>query len=458
MSRFLSPLPLLALAQFLVILDVTAVDVLLPALRDDLGAAAGDLQWVVIAYAAVFGALLLAGGQLADRLGARRTFAAGLVLFSAASLACGLAPSVEALVAARAVQGVGAALLSPAALALLVASFPSGPAHRRAFAVWGALGGFGAVCGVVLGGVLTTGLGWRAVFLINVPVVVLLLAAAPRVLPAPAGDRTRRVGTLAATALAVAVGTGILSVDLGVRDGWMSAGALAAMGVSMGALTVLGRLGIPGRGAGPLETRTGQGGLGVMLVAAGLLVATFFLVSLLSQAAWGNSALTTGLLLMPAAATTIVGAHLAGRALRLHGMALPAAAGLAVAAVGFGIAAAADDAQGPVAIGLAIATLGLGAGFVTAATATMTTAVPAQRGTASGLLGTAHELGGALGLGVLVSVGQVAAGGDLAGAAALSDGVTAALATAAGLAALAALAAGALLPRRAPEGVVMAVH
>jgi hypothetical protein len=201
-SKPMLALVLLCAAQFMVILDVTVVNVALPSIQADLGFAFGDLQWVVTAYTLAFGGLLLLGGRAADLLGRRRVFLAGLGLFTAASLASGLAASQEMLLAARALQGLGAALLSPAALSLITAIFPEGPARNRALAAWAAVGASGAAFGVLLGGSLTDAFGWEAIFLVNLPVGLAVALASVRALPANRAAQRRRVdvgGALIAT-------------------------------------------------------------------------------------------------------------------------------------------------------------------------------------------------------------------------------------------------------------------
>lgn len=183
-----SPWPLVAICvgYFMVILDTMVVNVALPALSAGLHTGTTGLEWVVDAYSLVFAALLLSAGALGDRRGAKTVFGAGIALFSLASLACGLAPSTGALIAARVAQGLGAALAVPSSLALLQAAYPERAARRRAFGIWGGVAGIAAGSGPVVGGALVAGLGWRSVFFLNVPIGAAGLALAARVLPAPA--------------------------------------------------------------------------------------------------------------------------------------------------------------------------------------------------------------------------------------------------------------------------------
>src|SRR3954454_2519870 len=187
-SRWMA-LAVLALAQFMVVLDVTIVNVALPAIQTDLGFRAEGRQWGVNAYTLTFGGLLLLGGRMSDILGRRRLFMIGLTLFAVASLAGGFATSSAMLITVRAIQGVGAALLSPAALALLTVTFPAGRERNIALGVWGALAGIGGTLGVVAGGVLVDSLGWEWIFFVNVPFALLALVAAPRLVP-----ESRRMG------------------------------------------------------------------------------------------------------------------------------------------------------------------------------------------------------------------------------------------------------------------------
>src|SRR3954447_21890380 len=223
-SKWLA-LAVLAVAQFMVVLDVTIVNVALPAIQADLGFSADGLQWVVNAYTLAFGGLLLLGGRAGDLLGRRRLFLIGLGLFGAASLAGGFAGSSSMLIAVRAIQGVGAAPLSPAALALLTVPFPAGRERNIALGVWGALAGIGGTLGVVAGGVLVDSAGWEWIFFVNVPVAILGIVAAPRFLTESRG--TARgfdfTGAVLATAGLLALVYGVIRTD---AAGWGSAEVL----------------------------------------------------------------------------------------------------------------------------------------------------------------------------------------------------------------------------------------
>src|SRR5215217_981264 len=269
-SRRWQALVLLCLAQFMVILDITVVNVALPAIGADLSLDRAALTWVVTAYTLCFGGLMLLGGRLADLLGRRRMFLAGLATFTLASLGAGLAGDGTVLVAARALQGVGAALLSPAALSIITTTF-QGRERYRALGVWAALGGAGAAVGVLLGGTLTSGPGWPWVFFVNVPVGVLVAAAVPATVAT--SPRSSAQGVDVPGAVAITAGVGLLLL-----------GGFVALERTVAAPLVDLRL---------LASRPVAAGYGVMLAASGLLISGFFLNSLLLQRVMGLTALGT---------------------------------------------------------------------------------------------------------------------------------------------------------------------
>src|SRR5215469_11221854 len=277
-----SLLVLLCVAQFMVILDATVVNVALPSIGRALHFAPGDLQWVVTAYVLFSGGLVLLGGRASDVVGRRATFLAGLAVFTAASLASGLAPAAGALIAARAGQGLGAALLTPAALSIITTVY-SGAQRATALSVWGAIGGGGAAAGVLAGGMLTTWLGWRSVFLVNVPVGLGAAAASLRLLPrsgAAAGIR-RELDLPGALLVVAGLVTGVYALAGAPVHGWGSVRTLSLLALSLGllaAFTVVER-----RVRQPLlpprtwRSRSLAAGAVVMLGATGVLVGTFFL-------------------------------------------------------------------------------------------------------------------------------------------------------------------------------------
>ena len=426
-------LALLCAVQFVLVLDVTVVGVALPTIRDDLGFDAAGLQWVVSAYVLAFGGLLLLAGRLADLLGRRRLFVAGIAVFTLGSLACGLAGSAGALVAARALQGAGAALATPAALALVTTTFPEGRERTRALGIWTAAAPVGGATGLLLGGALTQGLGWPAIFLVNVPVGLAALAAAPRLLPRDASaeradareraasERAAADGGIAARLDLPGAATGtaavvaaVLALTRAERAGFADPLAIAAFAAAAGAALAFVR-----HERGAHEPLLPPGTLGrrplavAVLVSLALTAATsppLFFITLHLQGVLGWSPTAAGLGCLPVALGVIGGATAAPRLIAARGTAAVMAGGLALIAAGAALMTGISPAGGfatAVLPGEALTGLGLGAGSVAATTAG-TAALPAERqGLASGLLNTAAQVGTALGLAVLVAVSAV---------------------------------------------------
>jgi EmrB/QacA subfamily drug resistance transporter len=406
-SRWVA-LALLASAQLMLVLDVTVVNVALP----DIGAALhlhrGELPWVMTAYTVFFGGLMLLGGRIADLFGARRLTLVGLALFTASSLLCGLSAGPAMLLAGRALQGISAALLSPAALATVMTLFP-GSGRGKALGVWSALAGAGAALGVVLGGALTSEAGWRWIFAINVPIGAALLIAIPLVTPARQETGAAERGLDVPGAVLVTTGTGAAVyglINAGSR-GWAATLtlfplALAAAIWAVFAITerrvrrLLLTIALLGR-------RPVLAGSLLMLAATALMVGGFFLGSFALQHPYHYSALRVGLVFLPAAVATIAGAQAGTQALTRVNAKIVAVTGLVLAAAGYAIAARwTEPAQ--IVTGLSIATLGIGATFVTAFTASLTDADLAEVGLRSALVSAFHEVGGAAGVAVLSSV------------------------------------------------------
>src|SRR5687767_4316394 len=225
-------LALLSAVQFMVVLDIAVVNVALPSIQVDLGFSQENLQWVISAYALVFGGLLLLGGRAADLLGRRRIFLAGVVVFTGASLLAGLAWSEESLIAARALQGLGAAVISPAALSILSTTFAEGKERNIALGVWGAVGGFGAAAGVLLGGVLTDSLGWEWIFFVNIPVGIAALALTPLLLTESRDTRVRSFDAPGAVLVTSGLTTLVLAITQGSDWGWSSARTVGVFAAS----------------------------------------------------------------------------------------------------------------------------------------------------------------------------------------------------------------------------------
>ena len=451
---------LLSVAQFMVILDATVVNVALPSIARSLGLAAGSLQWVVTAYVLASGGLVLVGGRAADVAGRRRVFLAGLAVFTAASLASGLAPTASVLIAARAGQGLGAALLSPAALSIITTAY-AGAQRATALGVWGALGGAGAAVGVLVGGVLTTWLGWRSVFLVNVPVGV--VAGVLGLHLVPRREPRRGLGReldLPGAALAVA---GLVTLAYALAGapahGWGSARTLVLLAAALILLT--GFAAVERSARRPLvpaqlwRTRSLVAAVLVMLGATGILVSTFFLNSLYLQQVQGASALRVGLEFLPLALVIGASAHLGSRLLPRAGSRVLIVTGLVAMGAGAllltGVSARSGYLTGFLP-GLLV--IGIGTGLVLPATAitAMSDIADDRAGTAAGLMTAAHEIGAALGVAVFSAVAVAVSGRIAAG---YRHGFILAAAIAAGLAVVAALAVPAVRPA---AGARVAVH
>ncbi|MCO6000218.1 MFS transporter [Actinoallomurus rhizosphaericola] len=454
------PLAVLATAQFLVVLDTSIVNVALASIRSGLGMSSAALSWVVDAYLLAFGTLLLPSGRAADRFGRRRVLLTGLAVFALASLAAGLAPSAAALIAARAAQGVGAALLAPAALSLVLVLYPEGPARSTALGVWGAVSGAGGAAGVLLGGVLTQTFGWPAVFLATVPVAVALLVAVPRLIP-PDAARSARArsdlpGTLTVTAALVTLTYGL---STGGRTGWTSpviVGTLTAAPVLLGAFWW-----IEHRSPDPLLPPRLLRAVGtpllVMLLLGAAWVGLFYHLPLYQQQVLGYGPLTAGLAQLPLAAAITLASALAPRPARRYGSRATLVTALVLLAGGLAwLSRAGTGAEfltgilGPsVLIGA-----GLGGAFVQLTAAATRGVTGRDAGLAGGLVNTTRQVGGALGLAVLTAVATARTDRLAAHASArqaLVAGHRAAFLAAALLAALAALLARTTVPRGPAE-------
>ena len=446
----------LATAQLMLVLDVTVVNVALPEIGASLGLEREALTWVMVIYTTVFGGLVLAGGKTADLLGARRVLVAGLLLFMGASLLSALAQNGPTMLVGRGLQGAGAALVSPAALSVLLTSV--GEASRgRALAAWGLLSALGTAVGVSAGGLLTASLGWQSIFAINIPIGIAVLAALPvATRPVPgAPARPDLVGAASAT-----LGTGLIVFGL-VRAGdigWTAPETLAALGGGLVAWAVFAlvehRVPEPMLRLSLLTERPVAAGAVLMIVATGLMVGNFFLASFTLQRAFDDNPLQVGLLLLPAAAGVGVGAHLAGRLLDRVAPRLVAVGGLVLAAVGDGVVSLVVGQRAVLAAGLCLAAIGIGAVFVTAFRVALASAGPSEGGLRSALVSTAHELGGAVGVAVLSTVAAAA----LSATAPMPGDFAIAYAAAAIAAAAGALIAGAVVPGSLPASAAPAAH
>lgn len=413
-------LAVLATAQLMLVLDITVVNVALPDIGRALHLHRGELPWVVTMYTLFFGGLMLLGGRISDLVGARRATLTGLAVFTASSLLCGASNGATMLLTGRALQGIGAALMSPAALATVMTLF--GHEHRgKALGVWSAISGVGLALGVILGGVLTSEAGWRWVFTINVPIGVALLIVIPLVArsrrPCPDAERTLDVpGAIGVTATTAAAIYALVNAG---NHGWSAPSTVVALVASGAAATALAvvesRTTKPLLRLGLLTRRPSLAGSFLMLVATGLMGGGFFIGSFSLQHEHGYSPLHVGVAFLPLAVATVAGAHVGGHLLTKLSARVVAVAGLAHSCAGYAIAASGHAAWVTV-LGLSVSALGIGATFVTAFTAALSEAPQAEAGLRSALVNTFHELGGAAGVAVLSTVaGSALVGADVGG-------------------------------------------
>ena len=409
-------LPVLLVAQLMVILDISAVNVALPELAQDLRIGSSAIGWTITSYSLLFGSLLLLGGRAADLLGRRRVFYAGLTVFTAASLASALAVGSTTLFAARAGQGLGAAMLSPAALSIITASF-HGPARGRALGAWGAVGGAGAAVGVLLGGVLTQVADWRAIFYVNLPVAFVVALAGRNVIPVdPRSPRWRGLdlrGALVATASLAAL---VYALAQAETAGWTSARTL---GIGLAGLAGLTAFVLLERDAVEpllrierLRDRAVGGGFALMLLASAVMFGTFVLASLSLQTLLDHGPLATGVGFLPFAVAAAAGAHLGAQLVSRFGVRLPMAAAFATAAAGAALLARVDGGASYAATvlpGMVAAGFGLGMVMASIGLSVLGGARDDETGMLSGLNTTGHEIGGTLGIAVLVTVATAGA-------------------------------------------------
>jgi EmrB/QacA subfamily drug resistance transporter len=417
-------------AQFMVVLDVTIVNVALPSLRDELELSTRGLHWVVSAYAVAFGGFLLVGGRVADALGRRRVLVTGAMLFTAASLACGLAPSGAVLVGSRAVQGLGAALLSPAAFGLVVASFAEGRERTRAIAVWGSIGSLGAVTGLAAGGVLTELLGWRAVFLVNVPVCLTLVALAPVLLPASRATRRTPVDLTGAVLATAGVAALAYLLSNGGALGWRSASSAGSAAVAVAALALFALrqrwAPHPLLPAGFLRNGRFVGAGTVGLLHGAVMLGMLLLLAVYLQEGRGFTPLQAGIVLLLLRGPAVGWARLVGRLVGRFGPEPFLVLGSALMATGL-LFLTRLPADGPLATslvpGLAVLGLAIPCLFVSVNAAALGRVDPDQAALGSGMLSTLQWMGGALGLALVAALARDPAAGADAPPSAVVEGV-----------------------------------
>jgi EmrB/QacA subfamily drug resistance transporter len=437
-------LAVLAVAQFMVVLDASIVNVALPSIQRDLGFAENDLQWVVNAYTLMFGGFLLLGGRAADLFGRRRVFVAGLLLFSFASLLGGFATTSGQLIAARALQGLGAAIVSPAALSIVTTTFTEGAERNKALGIWGALAGAGGASGVLMGGMLTEWAGWEWVLFVNVPIGLAAAFLAPRFVRE---SRTQeRTSMDVAGAVTVTAGLVVLVYALvdATDAGWGSGQTIGLLALSLALIGAF--VAIELRTKHPImpltifRNRNVASADAVALLVGASLFSMFFFISLYLQQVLGDSALEAGLSYLPLALAIVVSAGSAAQLVTRVGPKPVLVTGLVLTTIGlllFTQVSADGSFLGDVLVPSVIVAVGLGLSFVPLTIVAVAGVSHQDAGMASGLINTAQQVGGALGLAVLSSIAasRIADAGGR-GPVALTEGFQSAFAVGAGFAAL----------------------
>ena len=405
-------LAVIVTAQFMVVLDIAIVNVALPSIQTDLDFSPENLQWVITTYAIFFGGFLLLGGRLADLLGRRRLFMAGLLLFTVSSLLCGLAWSEGSLIAFRGSQGLGAAMLSPAALSILTTTFQEGRERNRALGIWGAVAGSGGAAGVLLGGVLTSAFSWPWIFYVNVPVGAAVIAVSPWLLRESRADlRERNFDLAGAATITAGLMLLVYAMTRATEDGWGSPatfGLLAAAGVLIASFFLIElRTKAPLLPLRILRLRTLAGSNVSGLIAGGAVFSQFFLLTLYMQQVLHYSALKTGVAYIGLTLTTIAFSAVAQGLVTRFGVRRVLPVGLALSAVALVL-----FAQLPVDghyftdlfPGFIISGLGLALAFVPMSIGALTGVREADAGIASGLINTTQQIGGAIGVAAATTV------------------------------------------------------
>jgi EmrB/QacA subfamily drug resistance transporter len=462
-------LALLSVVQFMVVLDIAIVNVALPSIQVDLGFSQENLQWVISAYALVFGGFLLLGGRAADLLGRRRVFLVGVVVFTLASLLAGLAWSETSLIAARALQGFGAAIITPAALSILSTTFAEGRERNIALGVWGAVGGFGAAAGVLLGGILTDALSWEWIFFVNVPVGTIAFVLAPILLTESRDARVKRFDAPGAILVTAGLSSLVYAITQAGQDGWFAGETLGFFAVSLALLA--GFVGWELRHPEPLmrfgifQTRTVTGANVSGFIMGTAMFSMFLMLTLYMQQVLGYSAMKTGVAYLAVAGTAIIWSAVAAQLVTRVGVRPVLTAGMTFLTAGlvyFTQVSVGGSYLTDLLPGFLLIGVGIGFSFVPISIAALAGVKPAEAGLASGLINTSQQIGGALGIAALSTIAtsrtEDALASGTAQAAALVDGFTAAFLAGVIIAALGVVTALTLIRREelehAPEAEV----
>jgi EmrB/QacA subfamily drug resistance transporter len=438
-------LALLCTVQFMVVLDVAIVNVALPSIQTDLGFSQENLQWVISAYALFFGGFLLLGGRAADLLGRRRVFLAGLVVFTVASLLSALAWSEGALIGSRALQGLGSAIISPAALSILTTTFAEGRERNTALGAWGAIGAFGAVAGVLLGGILTDLLSWQWIFLVNIPVGAGAFALTPLLLRESRDATARSFDTPGATLVTAGLVVLVYAITQANDYGWDSAetlGLFAASAILLAAFIsweARTRDALMPFSIFRLRTLVGANIAGVIL--GTVIFSMFLMLTLYMQQVLDYSPLRTGVAYLAVAGTAIVWSAVAAKLVTRVGVKPVLVAGMAFLTAGLGYftqVSVGGSYLGDLLPGFLLIAIGMGFSFVPISIAALAGVRPSEAGLASGLINTSQQIGGALGIAALSAVATSTTADDVAGGTAapfaLTDGFQTAFAAGAGVA------------------------
>jgi EmrB/QacA subfamily drug resistance transporter len=404
-------LALLSAVQFMVILDIAIVNVALPSIKVDLAFSQENLQWVISAYALVFGGFLLLGGRAADLLGRRRIFLAGLVVFTLASLFAGLAWSEASLIGARTFQGLGAAIITPAALSILSTTFVEGRERNIALGVWGAVGGFGAAAGVLLGGILTDALSWEWIFFVNVPVGATALLLAPLLLHESRDARVKRFDLPGAVLVTTGLSSLVYAITQAGQEGWLAGKTLAFFAASLALLAGFvaweRRHPEPLMRFGILRTKTVTGANAAGLILGTATFAMFLMLTLYMQQVLGYSAMKTGVSYLAVAGTAILWSAVAAQLVTRVGVKPVLVTGMTALTAGlvyFTQVSVGGSYVANLLPGFLLVGIGLGFSFVPISIAALAGVQPAEAGLASGLINTSQQIGGALGIAALSTI------------------------------------------------------
>jgi EmrB/QacA subfamily drug resistance transporter len=451
-------LALLSVVQFMVVLDIAIVNVALPSIQDDLGFSQENLQWVISAYALVFGGFLLLGGRAADLLGRRRLFLIALVVFTLSSLLAGLAWSEASLIGARALQGLGAAIITPAALSILSTTFTEGRERNIALGVWGAVGGFGAAAGVLMGGILTDALSWEWIFFVNIPVGIAAFALTPLLLTESRDARVNRFDIPGAVLVTAGLSGIVYAITQAGQEGWLATETLAFFGLSLTLLAAFVAWELrhpePLMRFGILQIRTVSGANVAGFIMGTAMFAMFLMLTLYMQQVLGYSAMKTGVAYLAVAGTAIVWSAVAAQLVTRVGVKPVLVIGMTTLTAGlvyFTQVSVGGSYLGDLLPGFLLIAIGIGFSFVPISIAALAGVQPAEAGLASGLINTSQQIGGALGIAALSTIATSRTDDALASGSALPfalvDGFQGAFLAGVGIAAIGIVAALLLIRR-----------